>query len=468
MATLPVADRDTREKSRFVCCQARPTLGNNTSTLFPSWVPKTILKGIRLIKQLVVNTIERYARYKIDKNLNLQYTDERKYPQPDPTKSYLLYLHIPFCKVFCPYCSFHKYNFDEKKAREYFATLRKEIRIAKERGFRFSSVYIGGGTPTILPDELASTIDLVRELFDIDELSCEADPDISDALIDLLKERVDRLSVGIQSLDDKRLEQTKRCNKFGTADEQVENIKKLIANFKIVNCDLIFNFPDQTAEELREDIQKLKALSPQQISMYPLMYSPSVRKEIETNMGAVQNKKEYALYKVILDELGSDYVQNSCWAFSKKGITLIDEYVVDHVEYLGLGSGAFGFIDGTLYINTFALDEYKQRVDSNQFSTARHKSYSPKEILSYRLMVDMFGFGFSVENLADRYGAHAKKKLAIELFLLKLFKITDKNYQLTTFGKYIFLILMKEFYIGMDYVRETSREGIDRFGFLKK
>lgn len=419
------------------------------------------------MKHLMIKTIEKYARYKIDKNLNLVYKDDLIYPKPEKNKNYLLYLHIPFCKVFCPYCSFHKYSFDEKKAREYFETLRKEIRLAKEKGFCFSSVYIGGGTPTILPDELAKTIDLVRELFDIKELSCEADPDISDELIALLKDRVDRLSVGIQSLDDKRLQQTKRCDKFGTVDEQITNIKKLIENFKIVNCDLIFNFPDQTPQELREDIKKLKELSPPQISMYPLMYSPSVRKDIEKNMGKVENTKEFELYKVILDELGQDYVQNTCWAFSKKGITLIDEYVVDHIEYLGLGSGAFGFIDGTLYINTFALDEYKQRVDGGEFSTARYKTYSKKEILNYRLMVDMFGFEFSMENLIQKYGKDAKLKLALELFLLKLFKITDKDYKLTTFGKYIFLILMKEFYIGMDYVRESSRKGIDRFGFLK-
>ena len=420
------------------------------------------------MKEQIVKIVEKYAKYKIDKNLNLPYHDGVVYPQPEDGKKYLLYLHIPFCKVFCPYCSFHKYSFNEQKAREYFKMLRKEIKLAKEKGFDFASVYIGGGTPTILPDELAKTIDLVRELFDIKELSCEADPDISDELIELLKDRVDRLSVGIQSLDDERLKQTKRCEKFGTANEQIENIKKLIKNFKIVNCDLIFNFPDQTKEDILDDIRKLKELSPPQISMYPLMYSPSVKSDIEKNMGKIANTKEFELYQVILEELSDGYVQNSCWAFSKQGISLIDEYVVDHIEYLGLGSGAFGFIKDTLYINTFALDEYKKKVESGLLSTQRHKIYSQKEILNYRLMVDMFGLDFSIEKLLKKYGKEAKQKLFFELFLLKLFKITDKNYKLTTFGKYIFLVLMKEFYIGMDLVRETSRQGIDRFGLIIK
>jgi len=419
------------------------------------------------MKNLIVKVIEKYAQYKINKNLNLTYKDDIVYPEPEKDKKYLLYLHIPFCKVFCPYCSFHKYSFEEDRAREYFETLRKEITLAKDKGFDFHSMYIGGGTPTILPDELAKTIDLCKKYFDIKEVSCEADPDISDELIELLKDRVDRLSVGIQSLDEKRLKQTKRCEKFGSSAEQIENIKKLIKNFKIVNCDMIFNFPDQTEEELLEDLDKLKALNPPQISMYPLMHSPSVKKDIEKNMGKITNNKEFELYKVILKGMNQGYIQNTSWAFSKEDNTIIDEYVVEHDEYVGLGSGAFGFVNDTLYINTFALDEYKKKVDEGLLSVARHKKYSKNEILNYRLMVDMFGFSFSLEKLIKKYGKSAKIQLYVQLFLLKLFKITDKNNELTQFGKYIFLILMKEFYIGMDFVREVSRKGIDRFGVLK-
>jgi len=230
------------------------------------------------MRKLIINAVEKYAQYRIKNSLKFDFKDHVIYPEAQKEKKYLLYLHIPFCKVFCPYCSFHKYIFEENRAREYFATLRKEIKIAYELGFDFSSIYIGGGTPTILRDELAKTIDLCRKLWDIKEVSCEADPDISDELIELLKSRVDRLSVGVQSLDAKRLNQTKRCEKFGTPYEQMKNIEKLIANFKIVNCDLIFNFPNQTKEELRKDIRKLKSLSPHQISIYPLMYSPLVKR----------------------------------------------------------------------------------------------------------------------------------------------------------------------------------------------
>jgi menaquinone C8-methyltransferase len=88
-------------------------------------------------------------------------------PAPAPGKTYLLYAHVPFCERLCTYCSFNRFLFDEDIATRYFADLREEMRIAAGLGYRFGSLYVGGGTPTILVDELCATIDLARELFHI-------------------------------------------------------------------------------------------------------------------------------------------------------------------------------------------------------------------------------------------------------------------------------------------------------------
>jgi len=69
----------------------------------------------------------------------------------DPVVPVFLYLHVPFCEVLCPYCSFHRVRFEQEKARRYFAALRREIRFYHDRGYRFSGAYVGGGTPTVLP-----------------------------------------------------------------------------------------------------------------------------------------------------------------------------------------------------------------------------------------------------------------------------------------------------------------------------
>ena len=108
--------------------------------------------------------------------LNLKPTQETRMPDPVPGQSYMLYMHVPFCERLCPYCSFNRFPFREEKARHYFQNLRKEMLMLKDLGYDFDSVYIGGGTPTILIDELCETIDQARDLFTINEVSSETNP----------------------------------------------------------------------------------------------------------------------------------------------------------------------------------------------------------------------------------------------------------------------------------------------------
>ena len=80
-------------------------------------------------------------------------------PRPRRDGGYLLYAHVPFCEVLCPYCSFNRFPHREDKATAYFASLREEMRMVADLGYRFSAMYIGGGTPTVMVDELVKTID---------------------------------------------------------------------------------------------------------------------------------------------------------------------------------------------------------------------------------------------------------------------------------------------------------------------
>ena len=85
----------------------------------------------------------------------------------------LLYLHVPFCEELCPYCSFHRVVFREELARAYFKALRKEIVMYKDQGYDFQALYVGGGTPTVLIDELTATMELIRRTFSVAEISVE-------------------------------------------------------------------------------------------------------------------------------------------------------------------------------------------------------------------------------------------------------------------------------------------------------
>jgi coproporphyrinogen III oxidase-like Fe-S oxidoreductase len=103
--------------------------------------------------------------------------DLERLPAPRAGSTYTLYAHVPFCERLCPYCSFNRFLFHEQRARSYFEALRREMHMVAELGYDFTSLYIGGGTPTILVDELAQTIDLARSLFPgIQEVSAETSP----------------------------------------------------------------------------------------------------------------------------------------------------------------------------------------------------------------------------------------------------------------------------------------------------
>ena len=114
-----------------------------------------------------------------------------------------LYVHIPFCRTLCPFCCFNRYLFKEDKARQYFQSLKRELDLYIQRGFKFSSVYFGGGTPPIMMDELLGFIDYLKARFEVKEISLETTPaEINWRNIELLKGAgINRLSIGVQSFD---------------------------------------------------------------------------------------------------------------------------------------------------------------------------------------------------------------------------------------------------------------------------
>jgi coproporphyrinogen III oxidase-like Fe-S oxidoreductase len=100
-------------------------------------------------------------------------TDAKSLPGSAPGRTYTLYAHVPFCERLCLYCSFNRFLFNEDRARAYFKRLRREMHMVADLGYDFPSLYIGGGTPTIMLDELCETIDLARSLNGITEVSSE-------------------------------------------------------------------------------------------------------------------------------------------------------------------------------------------------------------------------------------------------------------------------------------------------------
>jgi coproporphyrinogen III oxidase-like Fe-S oxidoreductase len=293
-----------------------------------------------------------------DRYLTLGPSDEDRIPAPIPGRPYLLYVHIPFCERLCPYCSFNRFPYHAERATAYFKHLRDEMRMVAELGYDFHSMYVGGGTPTIDIGELVATIDLGKSLFSIKEVSAETNPNhLYPQWVDPLLDRVDRLSVGVQSLDDDLLRQMDRYDKYGSAQQILERLQSIEGRFNSLNADMIFNFPSQTPEKLSADIELVKGAGTNQVTFYPLMASPAVRESLKRTVGKVDYAREYRYYNTISEGLSDTFEPASAWTFSRTGGGMIDEYIVDYEDYVGIGSGAFSFLQGALYVNTFSLQD---------------------------------------------------------------------------------------------------------------
>ncbi|MCK9274417.1 MAG: coproporphyrinogen III oxidase family protein [Syntrophales bacterium] len=370
----------------------------------------------------------------------------------------LLYLHIPFCESLCPYCSFNRIAFEEKLCRRYFKALRKEIRLYKKSGYDFGAIYLGGGTPTILIDELLKTIDLAESIFSIREISVETNPNhLTAENLALLKHAgVNRLSVGIQSFDDELLKAMGRYHKYGSGTEIAERIRKALGKFHTVNADMIFNFPSQTEESLSRDIEILRSTGVDQVTYYPLMVSDSTKKAISQNLGTVDFSRERKYYSMITNALLPAYRFSSAWCFSKKD-AMIDEYIVDYDEYAGLGSGSIGYMNGTCYANTFSINEYIDKLEKGEIPLMASRTFGCREQMRYDFMMKLFGLDLPFTLFADKYRRTDRLLLIKDILpfvLTGALRYSNGRLRLTRRGRYFWVVMMREFFSAVNNFRD--------------
>ncbi|MCS7280284.1 MAG: coproporphyrinogen III oxidase family protein [Desulfobacterota bacterium] len=405
--------------------------------------------------------ITKVARAKIKRLLNFDFAKKVPFGEKKHRLPILMYVHVPFCEELCPYCSFHRFPLERETAKAYFSALRKEILLYRDLGFEFEGVYIGGGTPTVLIDELLETLRLIRSSFKVKEISCETNPNhLKDEYLKLLSgEGVKRLSVGVQSFDDQILKSVKRFHKYGSGKEIIERIYATTGYFQTLNVDMIFNFPNQTLKSLENDIRILNEIPVSQITYYPLMVSSMTRKSMEANLGKLDLRKEKLFYETILKGLSKEFFPATAWCFSKT-TGMIDEYVVRYDEYAGLGSGSIGYIDGFAYANTFHLRKYIDGVKKGEIPVEGIRKYTRKERMQYDFLMKLFGLRLNLAELKKKYGRASMFLILPELFFfsaLGALKFDRERISLTNCGLYFWVIMMREFFTGVNNFRDFLR-----------
>jgi coproporphyrinogen III oxidase-like Fe-S oxidoreductase len=400
------------------------------------------------------------VRWQMRHAMRIAETDQPTVPNP-PLGPVSLYAHVPFCTSLCPFCTFHRVPYQERTSRSYFAALRDELRLYHRAGFTFTDLYVGGGTPTCAPGELAETIALARELFGVEEISVETSPmDLRPDVIERLTDAgVRRLSVGVQSFDDRLLRAMDRYDTHGSSEATVERLDAAAGAFPTFNVDVMYNLPNQDAASIEHDLDVLLGLRANQVSFYPLMTAPEAATRIRATMGAAGPNRIREHYERYLSRLRPAFEPQSCWCFSRTRAA-IDEYVVAADHYVGIGSGAFSYLDGTLYATTFSLSDYRDRVGRGLTGITGTRPFSISDQVRNAFLNGLFGLELPKARIAARWDGRFERELWWALDGMKaLGALTEDDvaWRLTDRGMYYWVLMMAEFFGSVNRFRETMR-----------
>jgi coproporphyrinogen III oxidase-like Fe-S oxidoreductase len=397
-------------------------------------------------------------------------------PEPPTDAPIGLYLHVPFCTALCPFCPFHRQHHEPVLAAAYFDALGREIAAFEDRGFRFDDVYVGGGTPTVEARRLGELLAGLRQRHPIRTIAVETNPNhlVGDHLDPLVDAGVNRLSVGVQSLDDAVLQKIGRLATYGTAAAIEERLTAVFDRFETVNVDMMFNLPEQPDVSVERDLERLLALAPPQISWYPLMPPhPDVAEPIEParagrttlrpgDFDRVAFGREKALYERISARLEPAYARTSVWCFDARSRTAgaADEYIIEAADYLGLGSGAFSLLGRDFRSETFDVGDYLRRVEAHGHGMNVGRTFSASEKARYLFLTRLFGERWSGTALRRDLGARWRWRLAPLLQVMRLlgaFAPSTDGLALSARGRYWWLVLMREFFMQVNAHRARRR-----------
>lgn len=268
------------------------------------------------------------------------------------------YIHIPFCKQKCHYCSFISFPKLEKK-EQYIIALKKQIQ-TDYKGEELKTLYFGGGTPSLLiVEEIKELINLFNLANDA-EITLELNPETvnQEYFIELAKTRVNRLSIGSQSFDNEILNLIGRRHKVEDIFRVVKEARN--AGFENISLDFIYGLPNQTVEKFSSDLKKAIGLGVEHISLYGLKIDEDCyfAKFPPENLADDDTQAQMYLNAIeILTKNGFNHYEISNFSredkYSRHNVTYWQNQ-----EYYGFGLGAHGYVNGIRYSNTTQFSQY--------------------------------------------------------------------------------------------------------------
>jgi oxygen-independent coproporphyrinogen-3 oxidase len=304
-----------------------------------------------------------------------------------------LYVHVPFCQRKCAYCDFFSIT-DLSLVAAWLEALAKEAQLYLDSFAEFDTLYLGGGTPSLLDAaQLTALIDCLRRYFPFSpdtEVTLEANPD------DLTSEKIrlyhdlgiNRLSLGVQSFHDRELAFLGRRHNAGQTLEALEDVRA--AGFADLSLDLIYSLPGQSLEDWRKTLEEALSFQPEHLSCYQLTYEPNTPLGCRQARGEVtpatdEEERDFFLFtSQFLEDHRFIHYEISNFARQRPGAepcySRHNRKYWRHVPYLGLGPGAHSFQAGARWWNTRSVKQYCQDLAQDRAPVADKETLSAAQL----------------------------------------------------------------------------------------
>lgn len=370
-----------------------------------------------------------------------------------------IYIHIPFCKSRCIYCGFYSTTNKELKER-YVDALIREIRMRKDDFARLgtslspsttSTVYFGGGTPSSLSVcDIERIVGALESTFNgtPSEVTLEMNPD--DVTKDYIKAvrqvGINRISMGIQTFDDSRLQFIRRRHNASQAEKAVMTIRE--EGIHNVSIDLMFGFPNQTMDEWITDIDKAIALHPTHISAYSLMYeegTPLFRMLQKGEISQIDDETSLAMYTELINRLTANgYEHYEISNFAMPGYRSVHNSSYWHdTPYLGFGAAAHSYNKDTRSWNIPDLKKYIESIESGVLPSESEVIDADTHYNDLITTALRTREGLNLDDLPQKYREYAlvNARKSISEHLLEA---TDSHIRLTREGLFVSDMVMSE------------------------
>jgi len=282
-----------------------------------------------------------------------------------------LYIHIPFCAHKCDYCDFVSFANSESKIEEYINKLKEEIKQENLEQYKITTIYIGGGTPSFIDSKYITDILNLINKENTDEITIELNPGtVTEGKIEeYYKAGINRLSIGLQSSDNKILKEISRIHTFEEFLETYNLARKV--GFRNINVDLMIGLPNQKLKDIENTLKEIISLEPEHISVYSLILEEGTILESKVSKGILKvpeeefERKMYWKVKNALEKVGYNHYEISNFAisgFESKHNTNCWE----QKEYIGVGLAAHSYINKIRYSNTENLNKYLRDIKENR------------------------------------------------------------------------------------------------------